>query len=124
MIDSILSFWRVFPAIWLHLVNIFCPKKRLNFKDHEFILNYSFQLDTKKKPRLSSELCALGRIRTLNPQSRNLIFYPVELRVRITIYFASSTACTFSAASFNVIADCTFKPDSSMILAPSSALVP
>ena len=24
---------------------------------------------------------ALGRIRTLNPQSRNLVFYPVELRV-------------------------------------------
>lgn len=27
-------------------------------------------------------ICALGRIRTLNPQSRNLVFYPVELRVQ------------------------------------------
>ena len=26
--------------------------------------------------------CARGRIRTLNPQSRNLIFYPVELRMQ------------------------------------------
>jgi hypothetical protein len=26
-------------------------------------------------------MCALGRIRTLNPQSRNLVFYPVELRM-------------------------------------------
>ncbi len=26
--------------------------------------------------------CARGRIRTLNPQSRNLIFYPVELRTQ------------------------------------------
>ena len=25
--------------------------------------------------------CAPGRIRTPNPQSRNLIFYPIELRV-------------------------------------------
>lgn len=25
--------------------------------------------------------CARGRIRTLNPQSRNLVFYPVELRM-------------------------------------------
>ena len=26
---------------------------------------------------------AFGRIRTLNPQSRNLVFYPVELRTHI-----------------------------------------
>jgi hypothetical protein len=28
--------------------------------------------------------CDHGRIRTLNPQSRNLIFYPVELRSHLT----------------------------------------
>ena len=30
---------------------------------------------------IKREFCAPGRIRTLNPQSRNLVFYPVELRV-------------------------------------------
>ena len=28
---------------------------------------------------LNIYICALGRTRTLNPQSRNLIFYPIEL---------------------------------------------
>lgn len=75
-------------------------------------------------------ICALGRIRTLNPQSRNLIFYPVELRVLKTkesflsqmIYEIASF--TFAAASAKVMAEETLRPDSSMILAPSSALVP
>jgi hypothetical protein len=36
-----------------------------------------------KGPSLANERpCALGRIRTLNPRSRNPIFYPVELRVQ------------------------------------------
>ena len=30
--------------------------------------------------------CAPGRIRTLNPQSRNLVFYPVELRVQLYVF--------------------------------------
>ena len=40
----------------------------------------------KQKRLLKSEKpsCALGRIRTLNPQSRNLVFYPVELRVHLS----------------------------------------
>lgn len=42
----------------------------------------------KKKDSLltfveESPFCAPGRIRTLNPQSRNLVFYPVELRVPV-----------------------------------------
>jgi hypothetical protein len=32
------------------------------------------------KTRVSVNECDRGRTRTLNPQSRNLIFYPVELR--------------------------------------------
>gem|GEM_PF-5274918 len=32
------------------------------------------------KTKVGSDLSDPGRIRTLNPQSRNLIFYPVELR--------------------------------------------
>ena len=34
------------------------------------------------KGALSADYCDHGRIRTLNPQSRNLIFYPIELRSR------------------------------------------
>ena len=30
-------------------------------------------------------ISASGRIRTLNPQSRNLVFYPVELRTLLKI---------------------------------------
>ncbi len=37
---------------------------------------------------MSKPLSALGRIRTLNPQSRNLIFYPVELRVHDVLRIA------------------------------------
>ena len=33
---------------------------------------------------------ALGRIQTLNPQSRNLVFYPVELRVHFTAFAVES----------------------------------
>ncbi len=90
----------------------------------------------KKSPGL---IGTRGRIRTLNPRSRNPIFYPVELRAHETdlemvisksvtninyFYAFLSTSCTFSAASFKVMAEATFNPDSSMILAPSSALVP
>ena len=39
-----------------------------------FTLNENSLLDQKR------EFSAPGRIRTLNPQSRNLVFYPVELR--------------------------------------------
>gem|GEM_PF-5384842 len=35
---------------------------------------------------------ALGRIRTLNPQSRNLVFYPVELRVHFQFWIANIKA--------------------------------
>ncbi len=38
----------------------------------------------KRKPSVWKASSALGRIRTLNPQSRNLVFYPVELRVQKT----------------------------------------
>jgi hypothetical protein len=52
-------------------------------------LNYPLaSLKTKNVIQLSEKqitvppICALGRIRTLNPRSRNPIFYPVELRVQ------------------------------------------
>ena len=37
---------------------------------------------SKKSPDFRLSFSTLGRIRTLNPRSRNPIFYPVELRVR------------------------------------------
>jgi hypothetical protein len=76
----------------------------------------------KKNPDKCRDCSTGGRIRTLNPRSRNPIFYPIELRLR-TIYEPRADF-TLSAASFNVIAENTFKPDSSIIFAPSSAFVP
>ena len=41
-------------------------------------------------------ICALGRIRTLNPRSRNPVFYPVELRVHFCFAFQLKTLIPFS----------------------------
>src|SRR5690606_25563968 len=98
-----------------------------SFKPYTDVVNRFFLLklwelgactmENKKRLRqLSKPRSTRGRIRTLNPQSRNLIFYPIELRSHSFFFYASSTACTFSAASFKVIAEVTFNPDSSMIL--------
>lgn|GEM_PF-3412696 len=50
----------------------------------------------KKAARYDERLGARGRIRTLNPQSRNLIFYPVELRMHAGLSGQCLTGHKFS----------------------------
>ena len=38
-----------------------------------------------KRQEILAFICDLGRVRTCNPQSRNLIFYPVELRSHLIL---------------------------------------
>ena len=40
-------------------------------------------IKNKKAYWITVGFCDRGRVRTCNPQSRNLIFYPVELRSRV-----------------------------------------
>ena len=49
--------------------------------------------------------CARGRIRTLNPQSRNLVFYPVELRMHLFLQSYEINSATLEAASLSTIAE-------------------
>lgn len=52
---------------------------------------YSKDFLIKKPPlKLTREVCTHERIRTLNPRSRNPIFYPVELREQITFNYANN----------------------------------
>ena len=50
----------------------------------------------KKGLLIQKAFCASGRIWTLNPQSRNLVFYPVELRMH---YY--KIQCKYSCTSMN-----------------------
>ncbi len=49
---------------------------------------------------------------------------PEELPLIFSLYQLARTSFTLSAASFRTMAEVTFRPDSSMIFAPSSAFVP
>ena len=63
------------------------PLVNLRFRTRVLILQIEIhlRLGIKKHLRYIGVRSALGRIRTLNPQSRNLVFYPVELRVQFWV---------------------------------------